>query len=71
MTRPELQAMVSLVRQAYQDALDGKAVSFTGANGRAITNHDPAALRAELTYWEDRLQRATRRGNGYKLASFN
>lgn len=63
--------MVAVVRQAYQDSLDGKSVSFTGANGRAITNHDPAAMRAELDHWEGRLQRATRRGRGYKLAFFD
>lgn len=71
MTRIEIQSMVTLVRQAYQDALDGKTVSFTGVNGRTITNHDPVALRTEITYWENRLQRVTQRGNGYKLASFN
>lgn len=67
----DIRDMVERVRQAYLDALDGKSVSFTGMNGRAITNHDPSALRAELDYWEGRLKRATTRCNGYRLARFN
>nr|WP_309300387.1 hypothetical protein [Citrobacter koseri] len=41
MTKTEIQQMLVTVRQAYRDSLDGKSVSFTGVNGRAITNHDP------------------------------
>ncbi|WP_430969637.1 hypothetical protein [Serratia nevei] len=70
MTRQEIQAQLELVRKYYNDSLDGKAVSFTGANGRAITNHDPAAMRAELEYWERRLRKASNRGSGYKLVNF-
>ena len=50
MTKSEIQQMLVTVRQAYRDSLDGKSVSFTGVNGRAITNHDPVALRRELEY---------------------
>ena len=71
MTIDALRDMVSRAQQAYLDALDGKSVSFTGVNGRAITNHDPQALRAELVYWENRLQKATSRGRDYRLATFN
>lgn len=48
MTRNEIKQMLDKVRQAYTDSLDGKAVSFTGVNGRAVTNHDPVAMRNEL-----------------------
>nr|WP_226378786.1 MULTISPECIES: hypothetical protein [Escherichia] len=64
--------MLVIVRQAYRDSLDGKSVSFTGVNGRAITNHDPVALRRELEYWEKRWAAAcqpTRKP--YKLARFS
>ena len=71
MTAQEIRAMRDRVLQAYQDSLDGKTVSFTGVNGRTLTNHDPIAIREELTYWESRLQRAVQRGAGYKLAIFN
>lgn len=37
MTKTEIQQMLVTVRQAYRDSLDGKSVSFTGVNGRAIT----------------------------------
>lgn len=70
MTKDEIRQNLLLVQQAYRDALDGKSISFTGVNGRAITNHDPAALRAELEYWEKRWQAVSRRGGTHKLASF-
>lgn len=70
MTKQELSEMVVRVRGFYNDSLDGKAVSFTGVNGRTITNHDPLAMRAELEYWEKRLRNASCRGGGYKLANF-
>lgn len=70
MTKDEVLNMLVTVRQAYSDSLDGKSVSFTGVNGRAITNHDPAALRAELEYWERRWRRLSGRGGPYKLANF-
>ncbi|MBI6162471.1 hypothetical protein JEQ05_12620 [Serratia liquefaciens] len=70
MTKQELSEMVVRVRGFYTDALDGKSVSFTGVNGRTITNHDPAAMRDELEYWEKRLRNASGRGGGYKLANF-
>ncbi|MGN7911727.1 hypothetical protein [Enterobacter sp. 22466] len=70
MTRNEVWNMVLLVRQAYQDSLDGKSVSFTGVNGRAITNHDPIALRKELEYWEARWSSLCRRGGSFKLVNF-
>ncbi|HBA5296249.1 TPA: hypothetical protein J8132_005363, partial [Escherichia coli] len=54
MKKDEIFQMLVIVRQAYRDSLDGKSVSFTGVNGRAITNHDPVALRRELEYWEKR-----------------
>jgi hypothetical protein len=69
-TRSEIFKTLQMVRQAYQDSLDGKSVSFTGVNGRAITNHDPAALREELEYWEARWRTVSRRGGPYKLARF-
>ncbi|WP_313752535.1 hypothetical protein [Mixta calida] len=59
-----------MVRQAYQASLDGKSVSLTGVNGRAITHHDPVALRKELEYWEKRWNTLNRRGGSYKLANF-
>lgn len=62
--------MLVTVRQAYRDSLDGKSVSFTGVNGRAITNHDPVALRKELEYWEKRWQAVNGRGTNFKLANF-
>lgn len=71
MTKAEIFDNLQRVRQAYTDTLDGKAVSFTGVNGRAITNHDPAALRAELQYWERRWSLAERSGSGVKLARFS
>lgn len=71
MTRNEIYRMLLTVRQAYADSLDGKSVSFTGVNGRAITNHDPVALRTELDYWERRWRAARGRGGSYKLARFN
>ncbi|HCR3324283.1 TPA: hypothetical protein ON514_003904 [Citrobacter freundii] len=71
MTKSEIQQMLVTVRQAYRDSLDGKSVSFTGVNGRAITNHDPVALRRELEYWEKRLVAVNRRGGSFKLARFN
>ncbi len=70
MTKDEIHQTLIMVRQAYTDSLDGKSVSFTGVNGRAITNHDPVALRVELEYWEKRWRAATRRGTSYKLANF-
>lgn len=70
MTKDEIYQMLLQVRQAYRDALDGKSISFTGVTGRAITNHDPAALRAELNYWEQRWQAVNRRGGPFKLANF-
>lgn len=70
MTKSEIRETLELVRQAYKDCLDGKSVSFTGVNGRAITNHDPAAIRAEIQYWEKRLEAVSRRGGPYKLAKF-
>ncbi len=70
MTKPEILKTLQLVQQAYQDSLDGKTVSFTGVNGRAITNHDPIALRTELEYWENRWRRISQRGAPYKLARF-
>lgn len=70
MTRDEIWKMLLMVRQAYQDSLDGKSVSFTGVNGRAITNHDPVALRTELEYWEKRWRNAGGRGGSFKLANF-
>ncbi|MGR3929520.1 hypothetical protein [Pseudocitrobacter faecalis] len=70
MTKPEILKNLQLVQQAYQDSLDGKSVSFTGVNGRAITNHDPVALRTELEYWEGRWRRVNRPGGQYKLARF-
>lgn len=70
MTKQEIQDMVVRVRGFYMDSLDGKSVSFTGVNGRTITNHDPAAMREELEYWESRLRKASCRGGGYKLANF-
>jgi hypothetical protein len=47
-TKDDIWKTLLMVRQAYQDSLDGKSISFTGVNGRAITNHDPKALRDEL-----------------------
>lgn len=70
MNRNDIYQMLLTVRQAYRDSLDGKSVSFTGVNGRAITNHDPAALRAELEYWEKRWRNLSGRGGPYKLANF-
>lgn len=70
MTKEDIFQTLVMVRQAYRDSLDGKSVSFTGVNGRAITNHDPVAMRTELEYWEKRWQTATRRGNPHKLANF-
>lgn len=70
MKKDEIFRILTMVRQAYADSLDGKNVSFTGVNGRAITNHDPAALRAELEYWEKRWRNASGRGGPYKLANF-
>lgn len=70
MTKDEIHQTLIMVRRAYTDSLDGKSVSFTGVNGRAITNHDPVALRTELEYWEKRWRSATRRGTSYKLANF-
>lgn len=70
MTKSEIQQMLVTVRQAYRDSLDGKSVSFTGVNGRAITNHDPVALRKELEYWEKRWQAVNSRGTNFKLANF-
>lgn len=72
MKKEEVYQTLVMVRQAYRDSLDGKSVSFTGVNGRAITNHDPAALRAELEYWEKRwvaVRQPTRKP--YKLARFS
>lgn len=71
MTKSEIQQMLVTLRQAYRDSLDGKSVSFTGVNGRAITNHDPVALRRELEYWEKRWVAVNRRGGSFKLARFN
>lgn len=71
MTKSEIQQMLVTVRQAYRDSLDGKSVSFTGVNGRAITNHDPVALRRELEYWEKRWVAVNRLGGSFKLARFN
>lgn len=70
MTKSEIQQMLVTVRQAYRDSLDGKSVSFIGVNGRAITNHDPVALRKELEYWEKRWQAVNGRSNTFKLANF-
>lgn len=70
MTKSEIQQMLVTVRQAYRDSLDGKSVSFTGVNGRAITNHDPVALRKELEYWEKRWQAVNGRSNTFKHANF-
>lgn len=70
MTRTEIHQILLAVRQAYTDSLEGKTVSFTGVNGRAITNHDPVALRTELDYWERRWRAAQGRGASYKLANF-
>lgn len=70
MTRDEVWQMVKLVRQAYQDSLDGKSISFTGVNGRTITNHDPVALRKELDHWEGRWAALNLRGGPFKLANF-
>ncbi|MGG8285594.1 hypothetical protein [Klebsiella sp. 141162] len=70
MTKEDLRKTLMMVRQAYQDSLDGKSISFTGVNGRAITNHDPKALREELDYWERRWRAANNRGGSYKLAKF-
>ena len=70
MTRSEIEAMLDKVRQAYFDALDGKAVSFTGINGRSVTNHDPIAIRRELDYWEQRYRVACGNSSGPKLANF-
>ncbi|MBZ6390652.1 MAG: hypothetical protein LBE90_09115 [Pantoea dispersa] len=69
-TRTEIHQILLAVRQAYADSLEGKTVSFTGVNGRAITNHDPVALRTELDYWERRWRAAQGRGGSYKLANF-
>lgn len=71
MTKSEIQQMLVTVRQAYRDSLDGKSVSFTGVNGRAITNHDPVALRRELEYWEKHWVAVNRHGGSFKLARFN
>ncbi|KAB7896002.1 hypothetical protein GA565_08375 [Rouxiella sp. S1S-2] len=70
MTVTEVKTMLDCVRQAYQDSLDGKAVSFTGLNGRAVTHHDPVAMRKELEYWETRYQRAIKPSDTHKLARF-
>lgn len=70
MTKDDVFQTLQAVRQAYRDSLDGKSVSFTGVNGRAITNHDPKALRDELEYWERRWRLFTRRGSSPKLANF-
>lgn len=70
MTKDDVFQTLQAVRQAYRDSLDGKSVSFTGVNGRAITNHDPKALRDELEYWERRWRLFTRRGGSHKLANF-
>ncbi|WP_345758132.1 hypothetical protein [Klebsiella aerogenes] len=70
MTKEDLLKTLMMVRQAYQDSLDGKSISFTGVNGRAITNHDPKALREELNYWERRWRAVNNRGGSYKLAKF-
>lgn len=70
MTKSEIQQMLVMVRQAYRDSLDGKSVSFTGVNGRAITNHDPVALRKELEYWEKRWDAVNHRSGTFKLARF-
>lgn len=70
MTKEEIHKTLIMVRQAYTDSLDGKSVSFTGVNGRAITNHDPKALRDELEYWEKRWRTVNSRGASYKLANF-
>lgn len=70
MTKEDLLKTLMMVRQAYQDSLDGKSISFTGVNGRAITNHDPKALREELDYWDRRWRAANNRGGLYKLAKF-
>jgi hypothetical protein len=69
-TKDEIHKTLIMVRQAYQDSLDGKSVSFTGVNGRAVTNHDPVAMRTELEYWEKRWRTALGRGASYKLANF-
>jgi len=70
MTKDDVFQTLQAVRQAYRDSLDGKSVSFTGVNGRAITNHDPKALRDELEYWERRWRLFTRRSGSHKLANF-
>lgn len=70
MTKDDVFQTLQAVRQAYRDSLDGKSVSFSGVNGRAITNHDPKALRDELEYWERRWRLFTRRGGAHKLANF-
>lgn len=70
MTREDIYQTLLAVRRAYTDSLDGKSVSFTGVNGRAITNHDPEALRKELEYWENRWRSLNNRGRSYKLANF-
>ncbi|AKM89458.1 MULTISPECIES: hypothetical protein [Enterobacteriaceae] len=70
MTKDDIWKTLLMVRQAYQDSLDGKSISFTGVNGRAITNHDPKALRDELEYWERRWRAVNSRGGSYKLANF-
>ncbi|WP_162287012.1 hypothetical protein [Pantoea stewartii] len=70
MTKDEVLDMLLMVRQAYRDSLDGKSVSFTGVNGRSITNHDPAAIREELAHWEKRWRAFSRRGGPFKLAKF-
>ncbi|MEL8900586.1 hypothetical protein J4Y99_26715 [Escherichia coli] len=70
MTKSEIQQMLVTVRQAYRDSLDGKSVSFTGVNGRAITNHDAKALRDELEYWERRWRAVSNRNGSFKLANF-
>jgi len=69
-TKDEIYKMLLLVRQAYADSLDGKSVSFTGVNGRAITNHDPIALRRELDHWEMRWASVNRQRSRFKLATF-
>ncbi|WP_038153474.1 hypothetical protein [Trabulsiella guamensis] len=70
MTREEIWDMLLLVRMAYKDSLEGKSISFTGVNGRSITNHDPDAIREEIRYWEKLWAAANRRGGNVKLAHF-
>lgn len=70
MKKDDIWRTLVMVRQAYQDSLDGKSISFTGVNGRAITNHDPKELRDELEYWERRWREVNSRGGSYKLANF-